>query len=276
MLTIAGKSHIKRYLAQYVPSIAGAVAVGVGTRAEAGTDFGLQFEIIRAPITLITYDFATNKIVYKATLPADLVAQIYEVGLFSTYQDTVAGVFGTRLITDFNSAEGWASGVFSATGARIGVDGLSHTPALSATTSTALSNVILDLGGYSGADIFSIAINVENANTSSLRVRFKTDSSNYYDLNIGAQTSGYKVIDIVKGGATTTGSPDWAAISEIEVTTVSGAGGASAVTWDGIMIQDTDTVNLDYTLVARKVLSSPIDKIANQAQDIEFTLDATV
>jgi hypothetical protein len=103
-----------------------------------------------------------------------------------------------------------------------------------------------------------------------------TDTSNYYSFNVAAGGAGYKVFEFAKSGATVTGSPDWASISEIRLATNSSGSGASDVTWDAIGLVDTDTANLDYVLVARKVLDTPIVVAANQSQEIEFTVDVTL
>jgi len=282
MITTEGIRHVKRYLAQYVPAIATAMAFGVGTRAENGADFGLQFEIARSPIKYTGYDFANNQIVYKASVPVDLVGTIKEVGIYSIYSNNLAGSNGSKTLSDINTGELWVQSgtttvsAFTATGALIGTEGLSQTPAASATRSDSLTGLTLDLSGYSNADFITVAANVGNSNTSTLKIRFMTDASNYYEFTMPSVTSGYKIADFLKSAATVTGTPSWSTITEIQLRTTSTAGGASAITWDGIMVQDTDTINLDYVLVGRKVLTTPITKIGNQTQDVEFRLDVTV
>lgn len=290
MLTVAGKNHIRRYLAQYVPAIAGAMAFGVGSRAAAGGDFALQFETHRAEINSIVYDFATNKLIYKATLPADFSGVINEIGLYTLYEDSKAGSAGSKVLTDINEGEGWVQTGTSTASAfyvdadpdlnrtfpRLGISGLRQTPATSGTRNDSLTNLVLDLSPYSGSDFITVAANIVNNNTASMTVRFQTDNSNYYYFNLPSVTAGYKVVEFLKSGASVTGTPDWSNITEIQLITVSNGSGASDVLWDGIGLVDTDTANLDYTLVARKVLASPKVIAANQSQEIEFTLDVTL
>lgn len=269
-------------MAQYVPAIASAIAVGIGTRVAVGADFGLNFEVCRVPISLITYDFPNNKIIYKATLPVDFAATIKEIGIHSLFQDAVAGPNGFKTLTNINTGETWVQtgtttvSTFSSSGTLLGAEGLSQTPIASATRSDSLINLNLDLSGYSGADIITFALNIGNGNTSAITIRFKTDNSNYYIFTLPSVTSGYKIVDFVKSAATITGTPDWRTITEIQLSTTSTGGGASAVLWDGINIQDTDTNNLDYVLVDRYLLSSPIVKPAGQTQDIEFSFNVTI
>lgn len=285
MITTAGKTYIKRYLAQYTSSIARSVAFGIGSAAEALGDVSLQLQTTQSPINLVSYDFANNQVVFKASVPDNYVGSIYEVGVYSLLSDPNVSGYGSRLITTFDSnTEGWydtgsgAAAAFDTTVMRVGSDGLSHTPALSATTTSRLGSLTLDLSGHSSSDSFTFALNVANTNTSSVTVRFLTDASNYYLYNLGTsvQSAGYKMIKLTKGSATVTGSPNWNNITEIQVATTSSSAGASSVVLDAIRVEDIDSINLDYILVARKVLASPVVKLAGQAQDIEFALDVTV
>lgn len=283
MITSEGKNHIRRYLAGYVPVMVQSVAFGIGNRAESLSDTALHLETAQSQINLTTYDFATNKLVYKSPIPDEYEGMIYEVGLYSMASDPNSTEFSSRNLTTFDSAtEEWVNAVddtfavFVSTNTRVGADSLSATPALSTTYTAALRNLELDLSGYSASDGLSFAYNVGNANTSNIRIRFLTDTSNYYEFSLGAQTAGYKITQVLKGSAVVTGVPSWENITQIHILTTSGAAGASAVSFDAIRIEDKDTINLDYILVARKVLSAPVTKIDGMAQDIEFSLDVTL
>lgn len=293
MLTANGKNHIRRYLAQQVPVIGSVMVFGTGVRAEVGGDVMLQYEVARNNINLITYDFALNKLIYKATVPENFVGQIYEVGIYSAASDTLAGDFGSREIANFESGDLWvdnttllpeayidgpAATPAGAGHARIGSQALSHVPALSVTKTSSLKNIVADLTGYSGADYVTAALYVGNTNTASVSLRFMTDASNYYTFTAttAVTTTGYKVLDFLKSTATVTGAPSWANITELRLITTSAASGTSAIEWDGIRVQDNDTANLDYILVARKVIPTPQTKISGQSLDVEFTLDVSV
>lgn len=284
MITTEGKKHIKRYLAGYVPTIAAAMALGIGTRAEALGDFSLQFEAARADITHVQYDFATDELVFKGSVPDDYVGEIYEVGLYSLYRDPATGGVGATNIAIFDDTkEGWVDNTtsavetYSTTGSRVGTTSLSHTPAASATKVSSLRDLSFDFSSYDGADFLVVAVNVANTNTANIKVRFLTDSSNYYEFTTtSVTTSGYKVFEFIKSTASVTGTPSWASINEIQVSTTSAGGGASAVTWDGIRFQDADPSSLDYILVARDVLATPKTKVAGQPQDFEFRIEVSV
>lgn len=283
MLTTEGKNQIRRYLAGYVPNIASTMAFGIGTRAEALGDIALQLETTRSQVAFISYDFASNKLVWKAPIQDTYAGKVYEVGLYTIDINPDAGDFGSRLITPFDSAdEDWidvGSGLdasFNSTNTRVGTDSLRHTPALSTTATASLANIAMDFSGFSGADGFTFAYNVGNANTSQISFRFLTDASNYYRFDMGAQTAGYKVVETTKSAALVTGTPNWSTITEIRVLTTSAGTGASQVDYDAIRIEDKDTTNLDYILVARKVLVTPFTKVDGQPLDCEFSLDVAL
>lgn len=283
MISTEGKTHIKRYLAGYVPSIAQSIAVGIGNKAEAAGDTKLQFEVSRADIVLTSFDFTNNRLVFKAPVPEDFGGSIYEVAIYSTSVDEVAGEFGSQLLTTFDSdTEDWnnpttlADSVFSTDGGRVGNDSLRQNPAAGGSVTDALTELFLDLSGHSNADKFVFAFNVRNAFVSSINFRFLTDSANYYTITLGAQTAGYKIVEAAKSTAVATGSPSWENITEMRVTTNSTAGGGGLVDFDAIRIDDVDTINQDYVMVARESLSTPFVKQEGKVQEVEFTLDVNV
>lgn len=283
MISTEGKTHIKRYLAGYVPSIAQSIAVGIGSKGESVDDTKLQFEVSRADIVLTAFDFTNNRLVFKAPVPEDFGGIIQEVAIYSTSVDGVAGEFGSKLLTTFDSdTEDWnnpttlADSVFSTGSSRIGNDSLKQNPGAGGSVTDALAELFLDLSGHSNADKFVFAFNVKNAFVSSISFRFLTDSANYYTITLGAQSAGYKIVEAAKSTAVATGSPSWENITEMRVTTNSTAGGNGLVDFDAIRIDDVDTINQDYVMVAREFLSTPFLKQEGKVQEVEFTLDVNV
>ena len=282
MITADGKLHVKRYMAGYVPAIAQSIAFGIGTTAEASTDTKLQFEVSRSDIVLTAYDFTTDRLVFKAAVPEEFGGVINEVALYSVASNASAGEYGSQLITTFDSdTEQWIDATTLSdpaytTTARIGADSLNHTPAASTTQTSSLSDVSLDLGGYSGNDRFVLAFNVNNANTSGIKFRFLTDATNYYDISLGAQTAGYKVVEVAKSAAVATGAPDWSSITQLAVLTTSKSTGASDIDYDAIRIEDMDTINPNYVMVNRKVLGTPFVKSEGVVQEIEVSLSISI
>ena len=283
MITNEGRLHIKRYMAGFVPSIGQSIAFGIGTAPESAEDTKLQFEVDRSDIVLTSYDFVNDRIVFKAGVADTFSGTIHEVALYSAAADAVAGEFASQLITTFDSAtESWANPTtavasnFTLGGGRIGIDSLHQAPAAGGSVTDALTELFLDMSGHSAADKFVFAFDVNNANVSSINFKFMTDASNFYQFNLGTQTVGYKIVEAAKSTAVVTGNPDWASINEVRVSTFSTAGGSASVDFDAIRIDDVDTVNPDYVMVARELLSAPFVKEDGKTKEIEFSVGVSV
>jgi len=276
VLTSEGKQIIRRYLGRQVSSIADAIVFGVGATAETATDASLALEAGRVQVLLTSYDFVNDAIIFKGSVPDDFVGTIYEVGIYSTFDDASSGSYGSRAITTFDSdSETWSAGTYTTTNTRIGPDSLNLAPATSGTLTASISNLTLDFAGNSGADQFILAFANNNTNASTVAFRFKTDASNYYTFSVSNPSTGYQVTNFNKSAAVATGTPNWSNITQVEVSVSSKATGASSVDFDAIRLEDRDTSNADYVLVARKVIA-PVVKLDGQSQDIEFTLDVTL
>lgn len=272
MITTEGKRHIKRYLAGFVPSIGQSLAFGVGREAAALTDSRLEFEVSRTNVTLVSYDFNTDRLIFKAQLPESLIGEVHEVALYSTSDDAIAGQYGSRLLTTFDSlTEDWTGGTFVTANSRLGGDSLNHSPAASGSVTSQLSELYFDLSGNAGADLFTLAANI-GSNVSSISIRFMSDAANYYQATISSPAAGYQIIEFAKSSLTVTGNPVWSNINTVEVTTNATAGGSASVDYDGLRIEDVDSINLDYVLVARDVLTIPYIKQSNSVEEIEFSL----
>lgn len=282
MITTNGRIYAMRYLAGHVPAIGSCIAYGIGNSAESVNDTALQFEIGRAEVVIISPDLVNNRIVYKAVLPDDFSAKVYEVALFSQFENPLAGQFGSKVLAAFDSdSETWtdastaAAGVYNATNARVGIDSLRLSPAASATAAFVQNDILFDLSGNSASDVFKLAYFV-GSNVASVQVRFRTDASNYYSFTATSPGAGYRIDSFSKGNAVVTGAPNWANITGIEVRAVATAGGAATVDFDVIRIEDIDTVNPEYVMVAREVLTTQFIKTEGKTQEIEFSLAVSI
>lgn len=277
MFTTEGKTFIKRYMAGQSGQVVGAISVGIGSTAAALSDTRMQFEFGRVPVDVIAYDFENDRLVFKGTLPEELYGQIYEVGLWTDEINSAVGSQEAQLLTSFDSlSETWTGGTFSSSNTRIGADSLVLAPSASATLSATLTGLSGDFFEYSSSDSFVLAYHITSANTASVKFRLRSDASNYYEFTITSPSAGYKIESFLKGSATVVGSPTWADITEIEVVATATSGGATTVTFDGLRIEDTDSVAPEYGLIARYIPSSPITKSEGFGQDIEYALPVTI
>jgi hypothetical protein len=282
MITATGKTHIKRFLAGLEPDLARAIAFGVGEAAESVNDTSLQFEIGRTSIDLVTYDFTTDRLIFKANLEEGFDGILYEYALYSR-EDSSAGAFGSRLITSFDSdTETWTVGgvpaTYRTTSTRVGNDSVVIGAAANGNATAVQQDITMDFSEYSAADQFSFAFYNDNTNLSSLRYRFYTDLSNYYDIsfNNGNFGTAFNIVKVNKGNATVTGTPSWGNITRLDVTAFSTGAGTSSVGLEAIRIEDVDTVDSGYVMIARAVLGTPFAKIAGRTQEIEFPLGVTI
>lgn len=277
MITNAGKAHIKRYLAGQVGAIGESIALGIGNAAESATSVDMTYEIARVDVSLVSYDFVNDVLIFKGELDQSLAGTIYEVGLWSADVDTRADGYASRLLASFDSdTETWSAGSYFTTNARVGIDSLRLAPAASTSTTATLSDVTIDLSGHSGVDTFSLAYFVGGTAPASVVVRFKTDTANYYTWTITSPTAGYRINTVTKASLVATGTPQWDNITSIEVVVTAAAGGAAAVDLDALRVNDVDTENPDYVLVAREVLAAPHVKTEGIIQEIEFAIPVAI
>lgn len=287
MISLNGKAFIKRYLAGQASAIAQCISWGIGDKVEAAGDYIMHFESGRADITLTSYDFVNDVIIFKAVLPDDYSGKIYEIGLWSMNENPNAGNYSSKVLASFDSvSEVWvkssdgSAALYSPNHARLGDDSLTVTPDAGQTTSFILNDLVLDLSGNSGADVFKFAYFIGSdapvMAPATITFKFRTDASNYYYYTVTDPAAGYRIDQLLKGNASVVGTPTWAMITGIEISVKADAAGPSLVDFDGIRIEDTDTVNPDYCLVSRKVLATPYTKIDGQTQEIEFSLKVNV
>lgn len=277
MITDRGKSFIKRYLANQSGALVGAMSVGIGNAPVVSTDERMQFEFARVPVIVTDYDFTNDELIFKSTLPEEVGGTIYEIGLWTDEVNSGPGNQESRLLTSFDSdTEDWSVETFATGNTRIGDDSLILTPAASGTSTSVLTGISLDLVDFTSLDTFILAYYVGNANAANVTIRLRTDSSNYYEFTITNPTAGYKFASFQKGMANVVGSPEWFDINEIEVSTTAGAGGAASVQFDGLRIEDVDSLSPEYGLIARFVLQSSIVKAEGTVQDIEYALPVNI
>lgn len=277
MITANGRRLIKRYLANQGDALVGAMAIGIGGKAAALNDDRMEFEITRFPISVTDYDFSTDRLVFKGTMDEDVEGSIYEIGIWTNEVNSAPGSQESKLITTFDSeSEEWDIKTFDTANTRIGIDSLKHTPAASATSASVLTGITVDLIDYTSLDSFVLAYFVANANAATIMVRLRTDSTNYYQFTISNPATGYQFMRWNKGSATVVGTPSWADINEVEIRTTAKAAGSASVQFDGLRIEDIDSVAPEYGLIARTVLTTPIQKLEGIVQDIEYALPVNI
>lgn len=275
LITSAGKTHIIKYLAGYVGSIAQGIAVGAGSTPAVVGDTSLAFEWNRQPITVISADQVNTAVIFKGQIPSESSGSIYEVGLWSAIEPGKA--YDSRLLLDFDSLlDVWSTGTWQTTTHRIGIDGLRLNPATNTTQTASLVALSLDLSGYSDLDEFRLAYTVNSAFVSTAKLVLHTDASNYFTYTVTGPSIGYKITPFSKSNCVVTGSPTWSSITSIDVVVTSTAGGSGSVDFDGLRIEDKSSSREDYVLVSRAVLGTPIVKAIGSPLEFEYSLDVSL
>lgn len=273
IVTTAGKGLILRYLAGNVGVFAGAVAVGSGTTAAALGDRKLEFEYARGPVTLSAADVPSSIIVFKSSIPLETSGRIHELGMYPFLRHTDTEYAGQVFVGFDSTLEELSGGTPNTVNYRVGSDSYQVTAAASASTTAVAAATRGNFGGYSGADTFSLAYFINDANTASILVRLYVDATNYFSYTITPGTlTGYRVTDWNKSAFVATGAPIWDNINYADFTVTAGAAGATTVQLDGLRINDAD-VYPDYALVSRAVLAAPLTKLAGEQMDVEYVLE---
>jgi hypothetical protein len=277
LITDAGKDHIIRFMSGQTRVLAGTIAIGTGAAVPASTDTYLTYEFDRATIYLTAPDFVNRTLVFKGTLPATTIGTIYEVGLYSGIYSSISNGTTPHSLASFETGlETWDTGTYTTTRARIGTVALRVSPAASASVTSVLPSVGLDLSGYAGNDDFVLAFYNTNSNAASVRVRLRdATATSYYEYTITNPITGYNVVRWDKSAMTITGTPNFAAIGSIELTATAKASGAATIDYDGFRIEP-GTLDPDNILISRAVLATPVVKAGLKEMDVEYALKVTL
>lgn len=291
IVTNFGKRYLTSFLAGTVSGGTKDIALGIDTTAAAVENTRLGFEFYRLPVTLGSIDINTSTptydVVYKTTIPQDIVGIIKEIGIYPGNRTSVNN-FDSKFITDFEIATDWYTAdssqnptlFTSSPSPRIGTSVAEfkfETGDATNTTREYKYNIgILDISGYSANDSLTLAYNRAHSNLASIKVKFYTSSGNYYYGTFTPSAgTGDKITSVSMSNvfSNTVGSPDTSSISTIgiELTRTSAASAATAY-MDGLRINDEDTFDPNFGLISRSVLGTPITKTAGRSIDIEYKL----
>lgn len=295
VITKFGSRFFTNLIAGNIPLYKLDMAFGVANSTEYPVSVDntrLGFEFYRVPVTFGSTDIQTTggvttySVVYKTTIPQDVAAKINEVGIYPSTRTSVNN-FDSKYISDFAEPLSWEDSNFSnpsvdTTNYRIGGNLLNFTTT-SGTSMEYKSNIpVLDLSGYSSNDNISIAIYKNDSNLSSLKIRFYSDSSKYFEKvltssDYGAGT-GYKIPtaftlgNLYSSGTNSATAPDKTNINQIGII-VTASGGTTTVGMDGLRINDEDTFDPVFGLLSRSTFGSTLDKVAGRPVEVEYRVD---
>lgn len=288
-LTAAGRSIAIKSLLGIVPNFAGVISYGIGDEAnslDSNTNLiennVLQFEVGRTPVRGSSLDLSTSTdvLVYSGVIESTEEFKVHEVGLYpGGINKTTVDITGSTLFDfdriDIFSKLGTASGLalVQAAEARIGATFLSLPPTDGTDSYISYSsndNAMSLIDNYVSADTFRLAGLDLNEFSSSVNVRFYTDSNNYYDyIFTTPSSSGYFISTTEKGSSTITGAPTWENITSVRIWQNS----ASSVYLDAMKIDFGSYYDDRFMgMISRAVLAEPVRKPPGIPLTIEYSL----
>lgn len=275
IITTQGKRRVRQILAGKTTGFASSILVGIGNTTPTVDDTILDFAADGADILNTMVDDVNNKIFFKTSLPVDKQYKIYELGCFAADGNTAKQHQRNSMVITFGELTTWtdSSGVHSlnSTNTRIGAFSIRYS--------------LLAAGVGRGSTPFQIGIDQLPANTvfklgyfanniATVKVRFKTTDSDYYEGTIvPATNNAYNISSILKSDFTATGTPSWATITIVEVQATA-TGSAGTVDLDGIRYDVPST--LDSLLLSRALPVAPVLKPAGSTMDVEYLLEGVV
>jgi hypothetical protein len=296
MITKFGKRFLIDFIAGNSNFTSKDLAIGIATGtqlSEADTNTRLGFEIYRMPVSLSSINIESDGSggfnyysIFKTTIPQDISGVVTEIGLYPGFRKSI-NFYDSKFITAFENNTLW-------------VDSNGDSPALQSnstdgttfvskigenmvrfnvtqSTSKEYKNTIalLDLSGYSVNDSLTLAYKKADNNTSKIRVKFYSSSSAYYYADFTPSGSNEdKVQSVLMSNlfSNIVGSPDLTNITSIGVEVTAGSGGNTVVYFDGLRVNDEDTFDPQYGLIARHVLTTPLKKPSGRPVDMEYKL----
>ena len=294
MITKFGKRFLTTYIAGNAEFSNKTLALGIANGTdyvEADTNSRLGFEFYKLPVDFGSIDIQpvgdgsyTYTVVYKATIPQDIIGIIKEVGLYSNGRKSTNN-FDSKFLSTFENNLDWfypdsTNGVYvNQNGSRVG-SGNMRLDFLNSTESTnelITKTSTIDISGYSANDTLTLAYNRADTNLAKLRIKFYSSDTDYYYGDI-TPTSGtgdkIQSVSMASVFSNSYGSPISSSISKIGIEIFrTSTSSPSVVYLDGLRINDEDTFDATFGMISRSILSSPITKVAGRQVDIEYRLN---
>lgn len=298
ILTKFGKRFLTNYLAGSTSFSSKNIVIGLGDTTPSVNDNRLDFEFYSSPVDISSPNIETDpitgittySIIYKTSLPNDVVGIIKEVGLFPS-QSTTKTDYSDRYISSFENSLSWVDSdgenptLVTSPSPRLGTYLFEiTTPAVSSpqtfSTKEYWFNTDFDLSGYSVYDSLTLVFRQADTNLDYVYIRFHSGDEDYYETRISGDlsiTNPDKIKSVTLselfGASTKSGTPDSKSINKILIGAKSKTSSGTTVYLDGLKINDEDSFDPTYGLISRAVLTSPISKVSGKQMDIEYRLD---
>jgi len=274
LITTNGRKTILQYLAGVRQNWASDMSIGAISTTPTSNDVELNFETLRFPVNLKTYSPAANGnpdlIIVRATVPANIYANIYEIGLYADTKNSNAAIRNNSILVDFSNISSWTALAGEVNlveftpqadnSPRIGP----YAVQLNSDTNYTNSSYSFSLQNYSDVDTLKLlAYNTAAGNLTVTLTDISGSSTSYtYTLTDNVD---YQVLSVPFNAT----DKFLNTISTVSLTTDSSA----VVTIDCIKASTTAELAQDDYIVSKSVLDVPIAKIFNVPLDIEYYVE---
>lgn len=281
MITKFGKRFLSNFVAGNSSFSSKEMALGIATQTEypvSDTNSRLGFEFYRVPIRQGGIDIDSSvspvkyTVIYSATIPTNIAGKINEIGIYSG-QSYSRNLYESKFISNFELPYEWSpEPTLDQSDYRVGDSSLIFTSNGTAAREYTYSLNSIDISGYNPSDTLSFSYKANDANLSSLKVRMYSSDTDYIEFTFTGHSVGNNIrsVNMSTGVSSGTFNPQSVVKLGILVTPTSAQ---TSVSMDGLRINDEDTFDPEYGLIARSVLDSTMIKVIGREAAIEFKLD---
>ena len=208
---------------------------------------------------------STYSVIFKTSIPQDVEGHINEIGLYPSTRSSINN-FDSKFLTDFSNYLDWTDedlfkADYSTNNPRIGNNLIVMQSDGSASNEYFYNISPIDLSGYSVNDTLTLAYNKLDAGLSSIKIKFYSSNTQYFEYQISAPSSLGNTItsnipmSLIFAG-TSNPAPDKSSINKIGITITPSGSATTYVGFDGLRINDEDTFDPFFGLISRSVVNN--------------------
>jgi hypothetical protein len=281
MITKFGKRFLTNFVAGNSSFSSKEMAIGIATGTEyalSDTNSRLGFEFYRVPIRVGGIDIDSSvspvkyTVIYSATLPTNIAGKINEIGIYSG-QSYSRNLYESKFISNFELPYQWSpEPELDQTNSRVGDSSLTFTSNAAAPREYTYILDSMDISGYNPLDTLSFSYKANDANLSSLKVRLYSSNTDYLEFTFTGHSVGNNIKNLNMSTGVSTGTFNPQSVVKLGII-VTPTTAQTSVSMDGLRINDEDTFDPEYGLIARSILDSTLIKVIGREAAIEFKLD---
>jgi hypothetical protein len=281
MITKFGKRFLSNFVAGNSSFSSKEMALGIATETEypvLDTNSRLGFEFYRIPIRQGGIDIDASvspvkyTVIYSATIPTNIAGKINEIGIYSG-QSYSKNLYESKFLSNFELPYEWSpEPTLDQSDYRVGDSSLIFTSNGTAAKEYTYPIDSMDISGYNPLDTISFSYKVNDANLSSLKAKLYSSDTDYLEFTFTGHSVGYNIKNLNMSTGVSTGTFNPQSVVKIGIV-VTPTSAQTSVSMDGLRINDEDTFDPEYGLIARSVLDSTMIKVIGREAAIEFKLD---